>query len=179
MSFISVAAVTSAVVGVAGAYMSYSANKQAESAAEAQADYERASTTKRVAEEGSRARQNLLRAQEEKRKELARQRAAFIKAGVLPDSPSADMVIGELGENLQTRIQDIFTGQSDRIASIQSQGNASYFNSMQNASAYSRQATGAIIQGATSIAEFGYKASDSGLGRNSTRNAPKAYVVGE
>lgn len=143
--------------------MSYDAAKKSEAAAEAQADYEKASTTKRVAEEQKRTSQNLLRAQEEKRKELARQRAAFIKAGVLPDSPSADMVIGELGENLQTRIQDVFTGQSDRIASIQSQGNARHFNAMQNAAASSRQATGAIIAGASSLASSTYRAYDSGI----------------
>lgn len=171
-------AITSAAATLGGSYMQYQSSKEAEKTAKAQADYEKASTSKRVAEERSRTSQNLLRAQEEKRKELSKQRAAFIKAGVLPDSPSADMVIGELGENLQTRIQDVFTAQSDRMSTIQAQGNARHFNAMQNAKAYSRQATGALISGAGSLASSGYKAYDSGLiGGYKTRNAPRAIVV--
>lgn len=148
---------------LAGTAMQYRAGKEAEENAKAQAAFEKASTEKRVKEEQSRASQNLLRAQEEKRKELSKQRAAFIKAGVLPSSPSADFVIGELGENLQTRIQDLFTGSADRIHSISSQGSARHFNALQNASAASRQATGALISGATSLAAQGYRAYDSGI----------------
>lgn len=152
MSFLAVSAVVGTVATVAGAVTQYKAAGEAEDAAKAQAQFEKASTEKRVAEEQDRESQNLLRAQEEKRKELARQRSAFVKAGVLPDSPSAQFVIGELGENLQTRIQDMFVSSQDQISSIQSQGNARYFDAMQNASAASRQQTGALISGVSSIA---------------------------
>lgn len=163
MSFLAVSAVTAAVATVAGAVTSYKSAKTSEENFKNQAAYEKASTEKRVAEEQDRTSENLLRAEEEKRKELSKQRAAFIKAGVLPNSPSADLVIGELGENLQTRIQDVFTGAADRIQSISSAGEAAQWNALQNASAASRQATGALISGVGSIAQMGYQFKQDGL----------------
>lgn len=163
MSFIFVA---SAVVGigatVAGSVMQYQSASAAEKNAEAQAKFDKASTEKRLKEERARTSENLLRAEEEKSKELSKQRAAFVKAGVLPSSPSADLVIGKLGENLQTRISDMFTQANDNMSSIQASGSARYFNSMQNASAASRQKAGAFISGATSLSTKALKGYQDG-----------------
>ncbi len=114
MSFIAVATVASIGATVFGAVSQRNAAKAQERNARAQAEYERAETTRRIEEERARTSQNLIRSQEEKRKALARQRAAFVKAGVIPESESARFVIGELGDNLQTRIQDFSS--SNRIA---------------------------------------------------------------
>lgn len=163
MAFIATAAVVGAVATVAGAVTSYNSAKTQEANYKNQAAYEKASTEKRVAEEQDRTSENLLRAEEEKRKELSKQRAAFVKAGVLPSSPSADLVIGELGENLQTRIQDVFTTAADRIQTISSAGEAAQWNALQNASAASRQATGALISGVGKVANSVSQAHRDGL----------------
>jgi len=178
MSFIAVSAVVGTVATVAGVATQVSAANQSKKQFEAQAAYEKASTEKRVAEEQSRTSENLLRAQEEKRKELSKQRAAFVKAGVLPSSPSADFVIGELGENLQTRIQDVFTSANDRIASISSTGAANHFNALQNASAASRQRTGAILGGLTKLTTSGISAYRSGV-IGTTTNTIRSATSGQ
>lgn len=157
MAFVFIgAAIVGAGAAVAGTVAQVKAAGDQKDAFEAQAKFEQATTERQVAEERERTSENLLRAQEEKRKELSRQRAAFISAGVLPDSPSANFLIGELGENLQTNIQDVFVSQSDRIQSIQSQGQARHFNALENANAASRQRTGALISGASSLASSAY-----------------------
>ena len=156
-------AVASIGATVAGGVMQYNAAKDAEAAQKAQAKWELANTERRVSEEQDRASQNILRAQEEKRKALAKQRAAFVSSGVLPDSPSAQFLIGELGDNLQTRIQDMFVGHQDRIHSISSQGVANHFNAIQNAKASSRRASGALIGTIGSVATQGFRGSQSGL----------------
>jgi len=117
------------------------------SAQQTQAAAEQSATAKQVGEEQDRASQNLLRAQEEKRKAVAARRASFISSGVLPSSQSADMIVGELGENLQTRIQDLFTQQSGRMAAIQSQGNSRYFAALQGARNSQINQTNAKSQG--------------------------------
>lgn len=162
MAFIAIGVVTATATAV-GAYNSYRGAKQQESQYKAQASYEKASTDARVAEEQTRTQMNLLRAQEEKRKELSKQRAAFVQSGVLPNSPSADLVIGELGMNLQTRIQDMFLMQSSRISNIQETGNSKVFNALNNASAASTQATGAIFSGISSIGQQALQAGQMGL----------------
>lgn len=147
----------------AGTVMQYRAHKSAQGQAEAQAEYEKANTEARVREEQSRNSQNILRAQEQKRKALSQQRAAFVRAGILSDSPSADMVIGELGENLQTRIQDMFVQGQDRVRSVHSQGQARFFSAMNQAKSSSRMATASLISGLGSLSKGAYAAQKEGL----------------
>lgn len=153
MSMIAVGITTAVSVGtaVAGMAMSASAARKKEKNAKAQAAFELASTEKRIAEERERESENLLRLQEQKRKEISKQRAAFISSGVLPSSPSADFVIGELGENLQSGIQDYFLQSQDRQSSIRNQGSAGHFQALQNAQAASFERSAAIITGLSQI----------------------------
>ena len=147
----------STAMSVAGGLMNYQAQQAQAKAYEAQAKAEKKAAEMQGKVEQERMLKNLRSAEAAADRERKAARAQFVSRGFTSDSPSANLLIGELGKDLHYNIQSVGVQHLDRISTIRTTGAMNAFRSMNNARASSKAAGASLVGTLGSTMKSGYQ----------------------